>query len=409
MTRSGPSGGSISTSGDDTRWGLIASAWSVYAIYYLGRVNFSVAVPGLGEEHGLDATRIGALAAGFFWVYSLSAVPVGRLADRIGARLLVGLGLVGSGLMNVLFILSIQNFALSMAFWSANGVFQAMGWTPLIGGVGRWASEKGSGRVIASFGSCFVAGTALTFAIGGFIAEQSGVTTLFGAAAAVLIPVGVAWWIGARDPIEKMPQVDKPGGSTGRALWLLPSAAAIGSAYVALVVWTPAYFVEVHNETMGRSGLLSAALPAIAIVVTLLVGRWFQQSQGPGHAWRGGVVLVATGAALAIVSQVSGLVAGFTAVAAATALVGASSSLVLGLFPRMTSPTKVTLVSGIYALAFNLGGGAGSPVMGRLVDRDAWDGVFLSLAGTVLIGAAWAFGWYIWARPRLSERNWSND
>ena len=155
------------------------------------------------------------------------------------------------------------------------------------------------------------------------------------------------------------------------------------------------------NETMGRSGLLSAALPAIAIVATITLGRWFQQFAGPGAAWRGAVVLLATSFALASVSQVSGLAAGFTAVAAATALVGASSSLVLGLFPRMTSPPRLALVSGIYALAFNLGGGSASPVMGGLVDRDAWDGVFLFPAALVLVGALWTLGWYVWARSNL--------
>ncbi len=386
--------------GSDVRWGLIVAGWSVYAIYYLGRVNFSVAVPGLENEHGLDHTRIGTLAAGFFWIYSLSAVPIGRLADRIGARLLVGVGLVGSGLMNVLFILFVENFALSLVFWSANGIFQAMGWTPLIGAVGRWASGKGAARVIASFGSCFVAGTALTFALGGLIVERAGVATVFIAAAAVLTPVGIAWWIGVRDPIEPVSGTHRRTGSIVRALGLLPPAAAIGVAYVALVVWTPTYFVEVHNEAVGRSGLLSAAMPAIAIGATIALGRWFR-SAGPGLALRGGLVLGATAVALAVVSQASELLAGFAAVAVATALVGASSSIVLGLFPRMTSPTGVAMVSGIYALAFNLGGGAGSPVVGRLADQDAWDGVFLFLAGSVLMGTVWTVGWYMWTRYRF--------
>lgn len=400
MTRPGSEDGSPPL-GHQTRWGLIAAGWSIYAIYYLGRVNFSVAVPGLEDEAGLDATRIGTLAAGFFWVYSLSAVPVGRLADRIGARLLVGLGLVGSGLMNVLFILFIENFALSLVVWSANGIFQAMGWTPLIGGIGRWASERGAGRVTASFGSCFVAGTALTFALGGLIIERGGVEAVFVAAATVLIPVGIAWWIGVRDPIDRPSEGEQSGGSTGQALWLLPPAVAIGAAYVALVVWTPAYFVEVHDEAVGRSGLLSAAMPAIAIVATLAVGRWFQDSIGPGSALKGGAVLAATAVALAMVTQALSLSAGFATVAVATALVGASSSIVLGLFPRMTAPEGVALVSGIYALGFNLGGGAGSPVVGRLVEQDAWESVFLFLAGSVLVGAIWSIGWYIWARSRL--------
>ena len=375
----------------------------MYALYYLGRVNFSVAVPGLGEEQGLDATRIGALAASFFWVYSLSALPVGFLADRIGARLLVGLGLVGSGLMNVLFILTIQNFALSLVFWSANGIFQAMGWTPIMGAIGRWVSVKGAGRIISSFGSSFVAGTALTFALGGFIVEQGGVVAVFMAAATVLIPAGVAWWIGVRDPIQPSSSANRPRASITRALGLLPPAVALGAAFVALVVWTPAYFVEVHNQAVGRSGLISAAMPAIAIGAILTVGRWFRHARGPGSALRGSLVLAATAVALAMVSQASDLLAGFATIAVATALVGASSSIVLSLFPRMTSPTGVALVSGIYSLGFNLGGGAGSPIVGRLVDQNAWDGVFLFLAGSVLAGAIWIIGWYIWTRARLHE------
>ena len=403
MARSGPSGGSISTPDIGTRWGLIVAGWSVYALYYLGRVNFSVAVPGLGEEQGLDATRIGTLAAGFFWVYSLSALPVGILADRIGARLLVGLGLVGSGLMNVLFILTIHNFALSLAFWSANGIFQAMGWTPIMGAIGRWVSVKGAGRIISSFGSSFVAGTALTFALGGFIVEQGGVVAVFMAAATVLIPAGVAWWIGVRDPIQPSSSANRPRASITRALGLLPPAVALGAAFVALVVWTPAYFVEVHHQPVGRSGLISAAMPAIAIGAILAVGRWFRHARGPGSALRGSLVLGATAVALAMVSQASDLLAGFATIAVATALVGASSSIVLSLFPRMTSPTGVALVSGIYSLGFNLGGGAGSPIVGRLIDQDAWDGVFLFLAGSVLIGTLWIVGWYMWTRYRLHE------
>lgn len=394
MTPTAPS----AAPGSSARWGLIAAGWSVYAVYYLGRVNFSVAVPRLGQEAGLEATEIGALAAGFFCVYSLSAVPVGRLADRMGARQLVGLGLVGSGIMNVLFILSSGHFTLALLIWSANGVFQAMGWTPLVGGLGRWVPEDKAGRVIASFGSCFAAGTALTFAIGGFIVERGGVEAVFIAAAAVLVPVGVAWWIGVRDPIVGSPVDELPGGPITRVLWLLPPAAAIGVAYVALIVWTPSYFAEVHGVSVGRSGLLSAALPAIAILVTIVLGRWFQISDGFRPALTGGIVLTVTAVVLATISQASSLAAGFATIAAATALVGASSSLVLGLFPRMTYPRGVALASGIFTLAFNLGGGAGSPVVGRFVERDAWDLVFLFLAACVLTGAVWTYVWYARAR-----------
>ncbi|MCY4622008.1 MAG: MFS transporter [bacterium] len=384
-----------------TRWGLVASGWSVYALYYLGRVNFSVAVPRLEDEAGLSATEIGALAAGFFWVYSLSAVPVGRLADRYGARTLVGLGLVGSGLLNAAFVLASGDFRLLLVIWSANGIFQAMGWTPLVGALGRWVEADRSARVIASFGSCFVAGTALTFAAGGFIIERGGVDAVFVTAFLVLVPIGVVWWIGVRDQVPEASPADQASGSISAAIWLLPPAAALGVAYVALIVWAPAYFVEVHGVSVGSAGLLSSMMPAVSIVVTIALGRWFLRiPHAPGVVLRGGAVLLLTAVALAAVSRAAGLGSGVVAVATATALVGASSSVVMGLYPRVGSPDGVSLTSGVFALAFNLGGGAGSPLMGRLVGQDDWDVAFLFLAGSVLVGALWSYGWYARARPR---------
>ncbi len=96
------------------------------------------------------------------------------------------------------------------------------------GAIGRWVSEKGAGREIASFGSCFVAGTAVTFALGGFIVERGGVEAVFIAAATVLIPAGVAWWIGVRDPIQPSSSANRPRGSIIRALGLLPPAVHLG-------------------------------------------------------------------------------------------------------------------------------------------------------------------------------------
>ena len=248
---------------------------------------------------------------------------------------------------------------------------------------------------MASFGSCFVAGTALTFAVGGFIVERGGVEAAFFAAAAVLVPVGVAWWIGVRDPVPADSVREPWAGSVAKVLWLLPPAAALGVAYVALIVWTPAYFVEVHALSVGRSGLLAAALPAIAILATILVGRWFQSSDGASATLKGGIMLTLTAVMLFTVSRAPNLVTGFATIAAATALVGASSSLVLGIYPRINAPGRVALASGIFALAFNLGGGAGSPVVGRLIGRDAWDLVFVFLAGCVMAGAVWSYGWYV--------------
>lgn len=382
--------------GSDARWGLAAAGWSVYALYYLGRVNFSAAVPGLESEMGFTPSQIGVMAAGFFWTYSLSVAPIGKLADRMGTRWLVGLGLAGSGLANVWFAFS-ASFAPAFAAWSVNGVFQAMGWTPLLGALRRWVPPERADRVIASFGSCFVAGTALALALGGLIAERAGARMAFLAAAAVLIPLGALWWATVRDPVSPPPPTAGGGTWRGvrRAAPLLLPAAAIGAAFVALVVWTPAYFAAAHGLSESRAGFLSALLPVAALIVIALAGRWFRRGEGPRLALRGGALAAAAAAALAAVAGASGLGAGFLAMAAATALVGAASSVALGLFPRLLDADQAAFTGGIFVLAFNLGGGAAAPVIGGLAGRGSWSSAFLFLAACAAAGALWTGGWYV--------------
>lgn len=384
------------------RWGLVLAAWSVYAMYYLGRVNFSVAVPELESDASFSASQLGAFAAGFFWLYSLGGVPAGRLADRVGVRWLVGGGMVGSGLMNLVFVAT-DSFEIALVAWSANGLFQAMGWSPLLGGIGRWVPEKDSGRILGAFGSCFVAGTAITFALGGVLVDRFGTDILFTGAAAVLIPVGLWWLAAVRDTVTVDVARTAGDGSIRRLLWLLPTGSAIGVAYVALIVWTPAYFVGVHGLTIGRSGLYSAALPGIAIVATIAAGRRFRRTEGERPAVVVAALLVATSVALAVVPFAPGLVAAFAAIAVVTALVNTASSLLLGLFPPMTAPMNVAFAAGIFALAFNIGGGAGAPAVGRLVGRGQWDQTFFLLAAVVGGGAIWTGGWYA-ASPDLSAQ-----
>ena len=47
-------------------------------------------------------------------------------------------------------------------------------------------------------------------------------------------------------------------------------------------------------------------------------------------------------------------------------------------------------------------------MMGRLVGQDDWDAAFLFLAGSVLLGALWSYGWYARERPR-SVREGASD
>ncbi len=374
------------------RGGLVAAGWATYALYYLGRANLSVAAPGLDGEAGFGPDDIGIFVASFFLAYSVMQVVVGHYADRIGSRWLVGLGLVGSGLMNLLFISS-TSLTVAAVAWFLNGAFQGMRWPPLIAGVSRWVSGVRSAQVAAAFGTSYVAGTVLALGLGGVLIAWHGVSTVFVVAGVVLIVVGIAWWAGVRDPVHGSGRHSDVQGSISRALWLMPAAALSGVGWIALATWTPGYLMAAHGVSIANAGLITAAMAAVSLPVMLFVGLGFRSSHGKGSTGLAALVLFATAMLLAVIPISSALSGALVVLFVAAALVNASSSIVLGYLPRVSSPARVGLASGIFSLAFSFGGGAGALVVGRLINSDSWNSVFYLSAGTAALSAIWVLGW----------------
>jgi sugar phosphate permease len=69
---------------------LVASG----TVNYLDRSALAIANPEIRSELGLSATDMGLLLSAFLVAYAFCQLPIGLLVDRIGARRLLGAGLV---------------------------------------------------------------------------------------------------------------------------------------------------------------------------------------------------------------------------------------------------------------------------------------------------------------------------
>ena len=111
--------------------------WITYASFYLGRVNFSVAMPGIMAEFGWTRADVGAIGTALFWAYAVGQFINGQLGDRYGARVLITIGLTISALMNLLFGFS-QALGMMIIIWAVNGYAQSMGWAPIVKTLANW-------------------------------------------------------------------------------------------------------------------------------------------------------------------------------------------------------------------------------------------------------------------------------
>lgn len=115
-----------------------------YATFYLIRNNVPLVTPILTKELGFSNAAIGALSTALLLAYGFSKFFTAMISDRSNARLFLPIGLVLSGIANILLAMSgymgegagAAGYGAAIASIMAtimvfNGIFQGMGWPPL--------------------------------------------------------------------------------------------------------------------------------------------------------------------------------------------------------------------------------------------------------------------------------------
>ena len=85
------------------RWGIWIVMVAAYMVVFFHRLAAGVVRSDLVGDFGLSASAFGSLAAMYFYAYMVMQVPVGMLADTLGARATVTAGMILAGAGSALF------------------------------------------------------------------------------------------------------------------------------------------------------------------------------------------------------------------------------------------------------------------------------------------------------------------
>lgn len=85
------------------RWEIWSVMAAAYMVVFFHRLAAGVVRNDLVRDFGLSASAFGSLAAMYFYAYMAMQVPVGMLADTLGARATVSAGMLLAGAGSVLF------------------------------------------------------------------------------------------------------------------------------------------------------------------------------------------------------------------------------------------------------------------------------------------------------------------
>lgn len=105
---------------------ILLTIWLGYALFYFTRKSFNAAVPEILASNVLTRSDIGLLATLFYITYGLSKFFSGIVSDRSNARYFMGLGLIATGVVNILFGFSTSLWAFAL-LWALNAFSRAGG------------------------------------------------------------------------------------------------------------------------------------------------------------------------------------------------------------------------------------------------------------------------------------------
>jgi len=235
-------------------------------------------------ENGASAAQVGLIAAAYGFLGLISAVPTGRLVDRLGGArfLLLGTTVATAASLALAFVQSLLGLALAQAALGLAQVFLAVGAQTII-------AEGGPGSArdfrYGMFTSIVALGHIAGPAIAGYAAESSGgITAVFYVGAVIALgAVLIGSTLLVRPPTYRKPLQmsgrDQPSMRTAATEILrVPSVAqailaslAVLATIDVLIAYFPAYG-ELVGISVGTVGALLAIRAAASVVVRLFMG-----------------------------------------------------------------------------------------------------------------------------------------
>ena len=168
-------------------WGV---TWLAYATYYLGRKGFSSSKAEIEKAGLLSISAMGVIDSLYLAAYSLGQFANGTLGDRIGARRLVGYGLLATGALCAVFG-SVSSAVLFAVLWGLNGLAQASGWPGTTRAMAEWTTPANRGTVMGFWSTCYQVGPFLAGPLLGVLIARFGWRAAFHVPAIILLLVAL--------------------------------------------------------------------------------------------------------------------------------------------------------------------------------------------------------------------------
>lgn len=384
---------------------LFVLCWIVYCTSYLGRLNYSSAMPLMISEGIFDTSGAGFISMLYFFAYGIGQMVNGFIGDHVNPKKMIFNGLFFSGVSNMAMGLC-RHFWVMAVLWGINGYFQAMIWAPIIRIFAEMMDEKNKINSSVNIVTSQLIGTLLSYLLSAAVLAVFPWTGVFAAAAVILLGASFLWMNGfaeicthAQCPaaeVQEEKQKEKKQIVSFKTLLLTSGMTSMcipvmvhGMLKDGVIAWVPAYISESFTVSASFSILLTTVLPVINLsgaYIARFVYVRVRESVAKSVSIFFGIAALAL-LCLYQMGQISPILS-VIFLAVITASMMAVNTLVVNIYPlRFHKYGRVSGVSGfLNALAY-LGTAVSTYAIGVLVQYKGWQTtIFVWLSVTAVAG-----------------------
>lgn len=381
------------------RWVVWGLTWLAYASYYTGRKGLSVAKKSLHDRLGISEGALGAIDTAYLAAYSLGQFLSGYLGDRVGARRLVGAGMLASAAACAAFGAS-STALLFGVFFCLNGLAQSTGWPGTTRSMAEWTTRENRGTVMAFWATCYQVGGIVATGLAAFLLGRYGWRAAFFGPALWLAIVGVVvfiWLAPGPESAGSAESVGRARRDAQRDVLGNPVLWCYGASYFcikfiryALLFWLPYFLATKRGYGEEQAGYVSIAFEVGGVIGVIALGIASDRLVSYSRSLLSAVGLVALMLALLLYTRIGASstlanVVGLALIGAAlfgpdALLSGAASQDAGGPHAAATATGFVNGVGSIGAALVGL-------VLPAISKRYGWDAVFHLFVALALLGA----------------------
>ena len=358
---------------------LFWMCWLVYFASYIGRLNYSSAMPAMIGGSVITASQAGFISMVYFFAYGAGQFLNGMLADRLHPGKMIFAGLFASGLLN-LAMGFLSGFGMMALFWCANGYTQAMIWPPIMRIFAKMMTEERKVKYCVHITSTMAVGTLASYLLSAAAEAYGGVVECGN-----VVEYEERTERGKVIEYEKKTEQGKTADTGSMPFGRLLTASGLLFLLIPVVVhgvlkdgvtsWVPTYISETFMASPTLSILVTTMLPVInltgAYAAQFMYRRFFQKHEVKTASF---FFLIATGA-LVLLWRFSAvnmfLTAGLLSVITASMM--AVNTLFVNLLPlHFEKEGRVSTVSGFLNAMAYLGCAISTYGIGVLVQHVGW-------------------------------------